>query len=133
MNTSSVKHDPGFPWFEENDFNGWLIQFKAHLLKVGAHVVLDQPRPADVDAAGVPIPMNAQQRSALIDQQAEYDKLDNIAYSDLMKARRANPKTKNLTETGVSTRLLIFSTVFDRDTTIWMRCLRQHTSYIIIP
>ena len=82
MNSSSVENDPGFPWFEENNFNGWLIQFKAHLRKVGAHVVLDQPRPADVDAAGVPIPMNAQQRRALlIDQQTEYDKFDNIAYS----------------------------------------------------
>ena len=107
MNTSSAEHDPGFPWFEENNFNGWLIQFKAHLRKVGAHVVLNQSRPADVDAAGVPIPMNAQQRRALVDQQAGYDKLDNIAYSELMKAFRANPKTKNLTETGG------FNTTFD--------------------
>ena len=54
MNTSSAEHDPGFPWFEENNFNGWLIQFKAHLREVGAHVVLNQSRSADVDAAGVP-------------------------------------------------------------------------------
>ena len=86
MNVSSAEHDPGFPWFEENNFNCWLIQFKAHLRKVGAHVVLNQSRPADVDAAGVPIPMKD-----LIDRQTEYDKLDNIAYSELMKACRANP------------------------------------------
>ena len=63
-------------------------------------MVLSQSRAADIDAAGIPIPMNAQQRRALIDQQTEYDKLDNIAYSELMKACRANPNTKNLTETG---------------------------------
>ena len=69
MNVSSAEHDPGFPWFEENYFNDWLIQFNAHLRKVGAHVVLNQSRPANVDAAGVPIPMNTQQQRALIDQQ----------------------------------------------------------------
>ena len=41
INVSIAEHDPGFPWFEENNFNGWLIQFKAHLRKVGAHVLLD--------------------------------------------------------------------------------------------
>ena len=70
MNTSSAEHDPGFLWFEESNFNGSLIQFKAQLRNVGAHVAINQSRPAEVDAAGVPIPMNAQQRRALIDQQS---------------------------------------------------------------
>lgn len=90
----------GFPWFEENNFSGWLIQFKAHLRKVGAHLILDQPRPKDVDANGVPIPMNAQQRRVYETSLTDYDKFDNIAYSELMKACRINPKTKNLSETG---------------------------------
>ena len=38
--------------------------------------------------------LNAAQRRVLGKQQAKYDKLDNIAYSDLMKACRLNPKTK---------------------------------------
>ena len=72
-------------------------------------------------AAGVSISMNAQQRRAPVDQQTEYDKLDNIAYSELMKACRVNPKTKNLTETGSFNTALTFSIVFDRDITISMR------------
>ena len=44
-------------------------------------MVLNQPRPADVDATEVPISMNAEQQRALVDQQTVYDKLDDIAYS----------------------------------------------------
>lgn len=90
----------GFPWFEENNFSGWLIQFKAHLRKVGAHLILEQERPKDIGPNGEPLQMNAQQRRAYEVSLAEYDKLDNIAYSELMKACRLNPKTKNLSETG---------------------------------
>jgi hypothetical protein len=32
MSTTSEK-DLGFPWFEDHNFSGWLIQFKAHLKK----------------------------------------------------------------------------------------------------
>ena len=60
--SSSKKSDAGFPWFEEQNFTGWLVQFRAHLRKSGAHVVLDWPRPSHLDAQGNPIPMNAQQR-----------------------------------------------------------------------
>ena len=81
-------------------------------------MVFNQPRPDDVDAAGVSIPMNAQQQRALVDQQIEYDKLENIAYSELMKACRANPKTK---KQAILTQLLTFFIVFVRDTTTLMR------------
>ena len=107
MNLSLADHDSGFYWYEENNISGWLFQFKFHLRKVGGHVVLNQPRPADVDVAGDPIPLNAQQQRALVDQQVEYDKMDYTPYSELIKACCANPKTKNLTETGC------FNTAFD--------------------
>lgn len=98
MSTSEI--DSGFPWFEEKNFAGWLIQFKAHLRKTGSHVALDRPRPSDKDQAGVPIPMNAAQRRAYEQECAEYDGKDNVAFSDLMKACRVNPRTKHLSETG---------------------------------
>ena len=109
MNQSSSDNDSsaGFPWFEERNYPGWLIQFKAHLRKTGSHFVLDNPRPDDLDANGVPQVLTNQQRRALETQQSEYDKADNIAYSELMKALRLNPKTKNLSETGV------FNTAFE--------------------
>ena len=98
--SASKESDAGFPWFEEQNFTGWLVQFRAHLRKAGAHVVLDRPRPSDLDAQGNPIPMNAQQRRTFNDEVAEYDRLDNIAFSELMKACRQNVKVKNLSETG---------------------------------
>ena len=58
-------------------------------------MVLDQPRPSDLDAQGNPIPMNAQQRRTFNDEVAEYDRLDNIAFSELMRACRQNVKVKN--------------------------------------
>ena len=63
-------------------------------------MVLDWPRPTDLDAQGNPIPINGQQRRTFNDEVAEYDRLDNIAFSDLMKACRQNLKVKNLSETG---------------------------------
>ena len=98
--SASKESDAGFPWFEEQNFTGWLVQFRVHLRKEGAHVVLDRPRPSDQDAQGNPIPMNAQQRRTFNDEVAEYDRLDNIAFSELMKACRQNVKVKNLSGTG---------------------------------
>ena len=66
--SASKESDAGFPWFEEQNFTGWLVQFCAHLRKTGAHVVLDRPRPSDLDAQGNPIPMNAQQRQTFNDE-----------------------------------------------------------------
>ena len=83
--SSSKESDVGFHWFKEQNFTGWLVQFRAHLRKSGAHVVLDRPRPSDLNTQGNPIPMNAQQRRTLNDEVAEYDRLDNITFSDLMK------------------------------------------------
>ena len=48
--SASKESDAGFPWLEEQNFTGWLVQFRAHLRKAGAHVVLDRPRPSDLDA-----------------------------------------------------------------------------------
>ena len=62
--------DAGFPWFEEQNFTGWLVQFRAHLRKAGTHVVLDRPRPSDLDAQGNPIPINAPQRRTFNDEVA---------------------------------------------------------------
>ena len=57
-------------------YTGWLVQFRAHLRKAGAHVVLDRPRPSDLDAQGNPIPMTAQHRRTFNDEVAESDQLD---------------------------------------------------------
>ena len=92
--SASKDSDAGFPWFEEQNITGWLVQFRVHLCKAGAHVVLDRPRPSDLDAQENPIPMNAQQRRTFNDEVAEYDRLDNIAFSELMKASRQNVKVK---------------------------------------
>ena len=94
--SSSKDSDVGFPWFEEQNFTGWLVQIYAHLRMSGAHVVLNRPRPSDLGAQGNPISMNAQQRRTFNDEVAEYDRLDNIAFSDLMKACRQNMKVKTL-------------------------------------
>jgi hypothetical protein len=100
MSTTSEK-DLGFPWFEDQNFSGWLIQFKAHLRKTNSHKVLEEPRPTEeVDEDGDPIPMNQAQRQRFQREVEAYDELDNIAFSELMKACRLNPKTKNLCETG---------------------------------
>ena len=58
------------------------------------------PRPTNLNAQENLIPMNAQQRRTLNDEVAKYDRLDNIAFSDLMKACCQNPKVKKLSETG---------------------------------
>lgn len=92
--------DSGFPWFEDQNFSGWLIQFQAHLRKTNSHTVLDHPRPDDVDPNGNPIQMNQAQRQRFQRERDAYDEKDNIAFSELMKACRLNPKTKNLSETG---------------------------------
>ena len=51
--------------------------------------------------------MNAQQGRTFNDEVAEYDRLDNIAFSELMRACRQNVKVKNLSETGE------FNTVYE--------------------
>ena len=90
--------DSLFPTFEENNFNGWLTQFRAHLRRYGAEEVLDTPMPSDKDANGNPIPMNARDRAEFDRQVKENKEKDNIAYPELMKACYKNPKTKSLCE-----------------------------------
>jgi hypothetical protein len=82
-------------------FQGGLPNLRLiYLRKTSSHSVIDRPRPQDTDAAGVPIPMNAAQRRVYEQQCSDYDKMDDIAYSELMKACRRNPRTKHLSETG---------------------------------
>ena len=71
---SSLDHDSGFPWFEQNNFNGWLVQFKAHLRRTKSHSVLDTPRPRDKDANGNPLVLTSAERR-LIQEYGEADKI----------------------------------------------------------
>jgi hypothetical protein len=57
-----IEHDKSFPYFEEHNFSGWLIQFKAMLRELDCDKAIETPIPKDVDAAGAPIPMNARER-----------------------------------------------------------------------
>ena len=57
-------------------------------------MVLDWP--SDLDAQGNPIPMNDQQRRTFNDEVAKYNRLDNIALSELTNACRQNVKVKKL-------------------------------------
>ena len=97
---STSDRDTAFPFFEELNFAGWLIQFKAHLRRYGAEHVLDTPIPSDKDANGVLIAMNARERADFERNLKEYKEKDNIDIPELMKACYKNPKTKNLCETG---------------------------------
>ena len=63
----SKESEVGSSWFEVQNFTSCIVQFKAHLLKHGAHVVLERPRPSDLDVQGNHlIPVNAQQCRALL-------------------------------------------------------------------
>jgi hypothetical protein len=97
---SASDNDSAFPFFEELNFAGWLIQFKAHLRRFDADDVLDTPIPKDHDANGVPIVMNARDRQQFDRDLAAYKAKDKIAYPEIMKACYKNLKTKNLCETG---------------------------------
>jgi hypothetical protein len=97
---AEIEHDKSFPYFEEHNFSGWLIQFKAMLRELDCDEVIETPIPKDVDAAGNPIPMNARERQDFNRELRAYKELDKIAYARIMKACRLNPKTKNLCETG---------------------------------
>ena len=67
----------------------------------GAHTVLEHDIPQDIDPQGQPIPMtNNAERNRFNREVREYNELDNIAFADLMKACRVNPRTKSLCETG---------------------------------
>ena len=97
---SETDFDKGFPYFEENNFSGWLIQFKAMLREFDCDEIIETPIPKDIDANGVPIPMNARERADFVRLLREYKAKDKIAYPRIMKACRLNPKTKSLCETG---------------------------------
>ena len=72
MNALTDK-DSGFPWFEETNLTGWLVQFKAHLRKTRSHVVLDSRRPSDVDDDGDSFALTPNERRAFDANQREYD------------------------------------------------------------
>jgi hypothetical protein len=92
--------DKSFPYFEEHNFSGWLIQFKAMLRELDCDDIIETPIPKDVDANGVPISMNARERQDFNRALRDYKQLDKIAYARIMKACRLNPKTKLLCESG---------------------------------
>lgn len=94
------EHDKSFPYFEESNFTGWLIQFKAILREFDCDEIIETPIPKDVDANGAPIPMNARERAEFERKLKDYKDKDKFAYPRLMRACRLNPKTKNLCETG---------------------------------
>jgi hypothetical protein len=100
---SETDFDRGFPYFEENNFSGWLIQFKAMLREFDCDEIIETAIPKDIDANGVPIPMNARERADYERKLREYKEKDKIAYPKIMKACRTNPKTKSLCETGTLT------------------------------
>jgi hypothetical protein len=92
--------DKSFPYFEEHNFSGWLIQFKAMLREHDCDEIIETPIPKDVDANGNPIPMNARERQDFNRDLRAYKEKDKIAYARIMKACRLNPKTKLLCESG---------------------------------
>ena len=97
MATSSS--DSAFPFFEENNYLGWLFQVRAHLRRFDVDSVLDEPIPTDVDEDGEPIDMTAAERRQFNADLAAYKEKDKIAFPDLVKACYKNPKTKSLCET----------------------------------
>jgi hypothetical protein len=94
--------DKSFPYFEEHNFSGWLIPFKAMLRELDCDEVIETPIPKDpdVDANGQPIDMNVRERQDFNRALRAYKELDKIAYARIMKACRLNPKTKLLCESG---------------------------------
>jgi hypothetical protein len=93
--------DKSFPYFEEHNFSGWLIQFKTMLRELDCdEVIIETPIPKDVDANGQPIYMNVRERQDFNRALWAYKELDKIAYARIMKACRLNPKTKLLCESG---------------------------------
>jgi hypothetical protein len=93
QSSSDSSHSLGFPWFEEDNFSGWLIQFKAHLRRSDAVAPVLGPRPAvPLDQQGQPVALDQAQARNLVTNQSVYDKADNVAFSDLMKACRLNAK-----------------------------------------
>jgi hypothetical protein len=92
--------DKSFPYFEEHNFSGRLIQFKVMLRELDCDEVIETPIPKDVDAYGQPIDMNVRERQDFHRALRVYKELDKIAYARIMKACRLNPKTKLLCESG---------------------------------
>ena len=82
---SASDNDSAFPFFEELNFAGWLIQFKAHLRRFDADDVLDTPIPKDHDANGVPIVMNARDRQQFDRDLAAYKAKDKIAHPEIFE------------------------------------------------
>jgi hypothetical protein len=92
---SEIDFDKGFPYFEENIFSGWLIQFKAMLREFDCDEIIETPIPKDVTANGISIVMNARERADYERKLREYKAKDKLAYPKIMKACRVNPKLTN--------------------------------------
>ena len=95
-----------------------LVQFKAHLRKHGAHVVLERPRPSDLNTQRNSIPMNVQQRRIFNDEPAEYDRFGNIASRSLLRRVNSNPRRKHLGNREFYTALKLLQRLRQRDYTV---------------
>jgi hypothetical protein len=89
-----------FPYFEEHNFSGWLIQFKAMLRELDCDEVIETLIPKDVDENGNSIDMNVRERQEFNRALRTYKELDKIACARIMMASRLNLKTKLLRESG---------------------------------
>ena len=108
MANKGDNNDSGFPFFEPDNYLGWLVHIKARLrdpdYPSGTAKVLFEERPKPpmdltVDPP-VPLPLTQAQARALQTEQSEWDKKDDICFSILMKALIRNPKTKRMVEAG---------------------------------
>jgi hypothetical protein len=81
--------DTGFPFFEEDNYLGWLVHYKA-LLRSPEYPPLFEACPkAPMDETvdpPVPVAVSPAERAALKRRQDEWVVKDNICFSTLMKA-----------------------------------------------
>jgi hypothetical protein len=68
--SSNDNHKDSFPYFESDNYHGWLIQFKSHCRGIGAHLALKARPTHPVDVNGNPLVLNQAQARALAKLQA---------------------------------------------------------------
>jgi hypothetical protein len=100
--------DYGFLFFEEDNYLGWLVHYKALLRSPecppGTQDALFEACPkAPMDETvnpPAPVAVSAAEQAALKRRQDEWVVKDNICFLTLMKARIKSPKTKRMIEAG---------------------------------
>ena len=101
-------NDSGFPFFQEDNYLGWLVHYKALLRSpnypLGTQDALYEefPKPPMDNTVDPPVPlvMSQADRAALKRRQDEWIVKDNICFSTLMKALIKNHKTRRMVEAG---------------------------------